>query len=149
MPSTLIRDGRIQEGDDAVLVPLALWPQHRGEPRTGVLLEPADDPATLQADLAGIPVIAVNFPKFTDGRGYSIAFLLRKRFGYRGELRAVGDVQRDQFFYMQRAGFNAFLLKDGKDPQAALASLRDFTIPYQASADARAPMFRLREGGPQ
>jgi uncharacterized protein (DUF934 family) len=149
MSSALIRDGRIEEADDAVLVPLAQWPAHRGEAHVGVLLEPADDPATLQADLASIPVIAVNFPKFTDGRGYSIAFLLRKRLGYRGELRAVGDVQRDQFFYMQRAGFNAFLLKDGKDPQSALTSLRDFTTPYQTSADGRAPVFRLREGGPR
>jgi uncharacterized protein (DUF934 family) len=147
--SALIRDGRIEEADDAVFVPLAQWPEHRGEPHVGVLLEPADDPATLQADLASIPAIAVNFPKFTDGRGYSIAFLLRKRFGYRGELRAVGDVQRDQFFYMQRAGFNAFLLKDGKDPQSALTSLRDFTTPYQTSADGRAPVFRLRTGAPR
>ena len=149
MPSALIRNGRIEEPDDAVLVPLAEWPTMRGKPHVGVLLEPADDPAALSADIDSIPVIAVNFPKFTDGRGYSIAFLLRKRLGYRGELRAVGDVQRDQFFYMQRAGFNAFLLKDGKDPHRALASLRDFTTPYQTSADGRAPVFRLRTGAPR
>jgi uncharacterized protein (DUF934 family) len=148
MPSALIRDARIVEVDDVTLVPLADWPAHRGEPRVGVLLEPADDPAVLASDIAAIPVIAVNFPKFTDGRGYSIAFLLRKRLGYQGELRAVGDVQRDQFFYMQRAGFNAFLLKDGKDPHSALASLRDFTTPYQTSADGRSPVFRLRTGAP-
>lgn len=149
MPSALIRDGRIDEADDALFVALSEWPQHRGRPRVGVLLEPGDDPATLEGDIANIPVIAVNFPKFTDGRGYSIAFLLRKRLGYRGELRAVGDVQRDQFFYMQRAGFNAFLLKDGKDPANALTSLRDFTTPYQASADGRPPVFRLRTGAPR
>ena len=148
MPSVLIRNGRIDEADDARLVSLSEWPLHRGRPGVGVLLEPADDPAVLEGDIASIPVIAVNFPKFTDGRGYSIAFLLRKRLGYRGELRAVGDVQRDQFFYMQRAGFNAFLLKDGKDPQGALASLRDFTTPYQACADGRSPVFRLRTGAP-
>ena len=149
MPSTLIRDGRIVELDDTVLVSLADWPARRGEPHVGVLLDPADDPAALAPDVATIPVIAVNFPKFTDGRGYSIAFLLRKRLGYPGELRAVGDVQRDQFFYMQRAGFNAFQLKDGKDPASALASLRDFTTPYQSSADGRSPVFRLRTGAPR
>ncbi len=79
MPSALIRNGRIDESDDAVLVPLAEWPAHRGKPRVGVLLEPADDPVALSADVATIPVIAVNFPKFTDGRGYSIATLLRRR----------------------------------------------------------------------
>ena len=146
MPSALIRNGRIDEADDVVLVPLAQWPARRGEPRVGVLLDPVDDPAALCGDLASIPVIAVNFPKFTDGRGYSIAFLLRKRLGYKGELRAVGDVLRDQFFYMQRAGFDAFLLKDGRDPKGALASLRDFSTPYQASADGRLPVFRLRTG---
>ena len=95
MPSALIRNGRIDEADDVVLVPLAQWPARRGEPRVGVLLDPVDDPAALCGDLASIPVIAVNFPKFTDGRGYSIAFLLRKRLGYKGELRAVGDVLRE------------------------------------------------------
>jgi uncharacterized protein (DUF934 family) len=130
-----------------VIVPLALWSARRaellaGNTPVGVQLGPADVPAVLGDDLARLAVIAVHFPKFSDGRGYSIAYQLRRRLGYRGELRAVGDVQRDQLFYLSRSGFDAFVLKEGLDARAALASLRDFSATYQSAADGRAPRFR-------
>ena len=85
-----------------VIVPLALWQAERAallaRGDVGVWLAPADDPAVLADDVAALPLIAVDFPKFTDGRGYSIARLLRERYGFAGELRAIGDVLRDQLF---------------------------------------------------
>ena len=95
----------------------------------------------LAADAATLPLIAVEFPKFTDGRGYSIGRLLRERFGFRGELRAIGDIQRDQLYYLHQVGFDAFAVRDDKDAQEALRSLRDFSDGYQ-STNRRTPWFR-------
>jgi len=143
--------------DAAVLVPLALWHEHRdvllerraAGARLGVQLAPDDDPAGLATDLATnltrIALIAVEFPQFTDGRGYSTARLLRERHGYRGELRAVGDVQRDQLFYMVRCGFDAFVLRADKDPVKALSAYHDFSEAYQAAVDQPVPLFRRRD----
>jgi uncharacterized protein (DUF934 family) len=89
-------------------------------------------------------LIAVNFPQFTDGRGYSIARLLRERYSWRGELRAIGDVLRDQLFYLARCGFDAFMLREGQDAQAALAAFNDFSEGYQASVERPQPLFRRR-----
>jgi uncharacterized protein (DUF934 family) len=107
-----------------------------------VRLEPADDPAAVS--LEGVTRIEVNFPKFGDGRGYSIARLLRERHGYRGELRAVGEVTRDLLAYMEACGFDAFLLRDGEDAARALAGFEDFSEAYQASAAQPLPLFRRR-----
>ena len=107
-------------------------------------LEPHEDPAALAARLASAARVEVNFPKFTDGRGYSQARLLRERYGYTGELRAVGDVQRDQLFYLSRMGFDAFLLREGEDARAALAALTEFSETYQASVERPQPLFRRR-----
>ncbi len=130
-----------------VLVPLSLWTSARdallARGNVGVWLAPTDDPATLADDTARLPAIAVDFPAFTDGRGYSTARLLRERYGYTGELRAVGDIQRDQLAYLVQAGFDAFALAEGRDPQAALASLADFTDGYQHTG-LRTPWFRRR-----
>jgi uncharacterized protein (DUF934 family) len=107
-------------------------------------LEPGDDPAAFAGRLAAAGRVEVNFPKFTDGRGYSIARLLRERHGYRGELRAVGDIRRDQVFYLSRVGFDAFLLRDGEDAVDALAALGEFSEAYQASVERPLPLFRRR-----
>jgi uncharacterized protein (DUF934 family) len=127
------------------IVPLAFWceaqAQLRGRVDIGVWLAPADDPALLANDTAALPLIAVDFPKFADGRGYSIGRLLRERFSYKGELRAVGDIARDQLYFLYQVGFDAFLLRDGKDAQDALRSLHDFSDGYQLT-NRRTPWFR-------
>jgi uncharacterized protein (DUF934 family) len=94
-------------------------------------LQATDDPAAFADRLAGIAVLAVNFPKFSDGRGYSIGRLLRDRHGYKGELRAVGEVARDHLQLMAECGFDAFELREGEDVGEALAGFEDFSRFYQ------------------
>jgi uncharacterized protein (DUF934 family) len=132
-----------------VLMPLASWLQDRAEllarrGPVGVWLAPDDDPAALAPDLALLSLVAVHFPKFADGRGYSTAALLRTRYGYRGELRAFGDLGRDQLFHLARCGFDAFKLAPHHDPVVALAAFADFSVRYQGSVDDPAPLFRKR-----
>ena len=118
-------------------------PQNPPSSKERVLrLEPADDPATVA--LEGVTRVEVNFPKFGDGRGFSIARLLRERYGYRGELRAVGHITRDLLFFLESCGFDAFELREGEDPRAALASFEDFGESYQASPARPVPLFRRR-----
>ena len=147
---TLVREaGSLADLPEAtpVIVPLALWRAARAalvaRGDAGVWLAPADDPAAVAPDVRRLPVIAVEFPACTDGRGYSTARLLRERYGYAGELRAVGDVGRDQLYALRQAGFDAFAVGDGKDAAAALAGLADFSDGYQATA-LRTPWFRRR-----
>lgn len=145
------RSARVEpdDWDEAALLTLGQWKERRaellarGEP-IGIRLEPADDPAELAPDVDRIRLIAIHFPRFADGRGYSCAALLRTRYGYGGELRAVGDVGRDQIFYLKRCGFDAFALPPHRDPHAAVASLSDFSLRYQGSADDPLPLFRRR-----
>jgi uncharacterized protein (DUF934 family) len=132
-----------------VIVPLTAWRAQRRallerDGRFGVWLAGADDPAEIAGDLDHFGVIAVRFVPFTDGRGYSSARLLRERYGWRGELRAIGDIQRDQIHCLARCGFDAFELREGEDAQAALAAFDDFSEAYQAAADRREPLFRRR-----
>jgi uncharacterized protein (DUF934 family) len=144
------QDGEQDEQSTGVLIALALWleqPQQRRAAMRGpfgVVLQGSDDPAVLAADLARIPVIAIQFARFNDGRGYSIARLLRQRYGYRGELRAIGDVLRDQLFYMKRVGFDAFELRADQDVETALRAFGDFSETYQAAADQPLPLFGRR-----
>ena len=132
-----------------LIVPLKVWlaecdaltgPQRK----LGVWLDSHEDPAELAEDVDHLQLIAVNFPTFKDGRGYSIAYSLRNRYGYTGELRAIGDVLRDQMFYMQRVGFNAFQVRADKDIHDAVKALHDFSNVYQASTDQSEPLFRRR-----
>jgi len=107
-------------------------------------LEPTDEPAAFADRLGTAARVEVNFPKFGDGRGYSIGRLLRERYGYRGELRAVGHITRDLLFYLESCGFDAFELRPGEDPQQALAGFDDFSEAYQASVARPLPLFRRR-----
>jgi uncharacterized protein (DUF934 family) len=132
-----------------LIVPPGLWRLRREDllgrtGRVGVRLEPHDHPAGIAADLAHFALVAVHFPKFGDGRGFSIARLLRERYGYAGELRAIGQVGRDHLYFMEQCGFDAFLLREGEDPQEALGAFRDFSEAYQASSARRRPLFRRR-----
>jgi uncharacterized protein (DUF934 family) len=109
-------------------------------------LEPTDDPASFADRLGRAARVEVNFPKFGDGRGYSIARLLRERYGYKGELRAVGEVVRDHLYYMENCGFDAFLLREGEDAEEALTGFKDFSEAYPASVTRPVPLFRRRIG---
>lgn len=134
------------------IVPLKVWLAQRealsGRNDIGVWIASDERPEALKDDIARFTVIAVDFPKFMDGRGYSIAYNLRARLGYSGELRAIGDVLRDQLFYMQRVGFNAFAVRADKDIHDALKGLTDFSEPYQAALDIKAPLFaRVQDRG--
>ena len=133
-----------------VIFPLAVWQARKTEivschKRIGLLLQPDDRVEDVAGDLEYFIVIAVNFPKFVDGRGYSTASLLRQRYHYQGELRAVGDVLHDQLFFMKRVGFDSFALKDGKNAEYALAAA--FTVfgdAYQGATTQPQPAFRRR-----
>jgi len=135
-----------------VIVPLALWKARReewiarGEP-VGVWLKPDEEPAAIAPDLEHLAIVAVHFPKWGDGRGYSSGTLLRSRHGYRGELRAFGDLGRDHLLFLARCGFDSFRLGERHDPEAALASFGDFTLAYQGAVDDPAPLFRRRAAG--
>ena len=135
------------EGD--VIVPLKLWLARRDAlavraGRTGVWLDSLDSAEALAADVKRLPLIAVNFPVFSDGRGYSTARLLRERYFYTNELRAIGDVGRDHLLNMQRCGFDAFALRDGEDADSALEAFDELPVAYQASVVEPQPLFRRR-----
>lgn len=137
-----------------VLVPFALWQAERAalvaaktKDELGVWLAPDSEPAELAADFGAISLIAVDFPRFADGRGYSIGRLLRERHGWTGELRAIGDVLRDQLFQMYRCGFNAYATRQDRNIHDALKGLTVFSETYQASVDNPLPLFRRHERG--
>lgn len=139
----VVRDEGEAPIDGACVLPLATWLASGQGDERGVLLAPTDDPAALAPHLSRVPLIAVDLPTFSDGRGYSIAALLR-RVGYRGELRAVGDVLVDQVFMLRRVGFTSFALRADQDEGAAVAALQTYSDAYQAAADQALPYFRRR-----
>ncbi len=130
-----------------VIVSLARWRREpatlreRGEP-VGVRLPNTVNVADLAADLPALALVALEFPKFTDGRAYSQARLLRERYGYRGEIRAVGDVLRDQLRFMARSGFDAFELRADRNLEDALEAFDEFSDSYQPAADQPLPLYR-------
>lgn len=133
-----------------VIFPLAVWQARKAEiischKRIGLLIQSNERIEDVADDLDYFVIIAINFPKFVDGRGYSTAALLRQRYHYQGEIRAVGDVLHDQLFYMQRVGFDSYALKDGKDVVYALQKgFTTFGEAYQAATDQPQPYFRRR-----
>ena len=149
LPKDVTLDG-LSNCDD-LIVPLQLWLDHAHALKArdgglGIWLD-SDEPVEEIADeLENFQVIALNFPAFTDGRHYSSARLLRDRYGYKGEIRAIGDVLRDQLFYMRRCGFDAFAVRPDRDPYDALEGLNDFSVTYQSAADEPLPLFRRRQG---
>lgn len=137
----------IPEGTPA-LIPADLWlagyEHFTGREEIGVWFDSHDEPEILDGKVNELPLIAVNFPRFVDGRGYSIARLLRERFGYSGELRAIGDVLLDQLQFMKRCGFDSFVLRADKDIAKAAKCLNFFSQTYQAATDTDLPLFRRR-----
>jgi uncharacterized protein (DUF934 family) len=128
-----------------IIVPLNYWLEHRDQLRArgdvGVWLASDQPPAPLADDLANLPVVAIDFPLFTDGRGFSYGRTLREHFNYQGEVRAIGQFIRDQLYYLSRCGFDAYAIET-TDPEKALASLNDFSSSYSASIDQPLPWFR-------
>jgi uncharacterized protein (DUF934 family) len=109
-----------------------------------VWLDANEGPEAIAGEVERFAVIAVNFPKFGDGRGYSIARLLRERCSFKGELRAIGDVLHDHLYFMEQCGFDAFALRDDQDAQEALSVFGTFSDGYQTSALRPTPLFRRR-----
>jgi len=137
-------DAVVPEGK--VIVPLTVWQAQRdalaSRAAIGVWIASDERPEALKGELEKFAVVAVDFPKFTDGRGYSIAYNLRMRLGYTGELRAIGDVLRDQLFAMQRVGFDAYATRQDRSIHDALKGLTTFSEVYQTSVDIKSPLFR-------
>ena len=128
-----------------IIVPLSYWLDQREallqRGNVGVWLNSDQAPAPLADDLPVIAVVAIDFPLFTDGRGFSYGRALREHFGYKGEVRAVGQFIRDQLYYLTRCGFDAFAIETA-DPEKALASFDDFSDAYSAGIDQPLPWFR-------
>ena len=141
-------DQTLQLPEGPCLVPAAHWlansNQYAGNPAIGLWLDSHEEPELIAEHVDELPLIAVNFPKFSDGRGYSTARLLRERFGYRGELRAIGDVLLDQLQFMKRCGFDSYALRPDKDISKAPRCLNFFSNAYQAATDNDEPLFRRR-----
>ena len=142
-------DGTLTLPASPVLASLATWQAFREQllkhPHAkGVHLKPDQFADDIASDLAHFELVAIEFPGFADGRGYSTALTLRGRLGFRGELRAIGDVFKDTVFYQQRCGFNAFAIKDGKNAEDALKGLETFSTPYQGTATEASPLYRRR-----
>lgn len=160
MPATLINQTQILDNDwiavegteipteGKVIVELATFLQdadnllQRGN--VAVLLKGDEQPELLVPYLSKLPLLCVNFPAFTDGRGYSIARLLRERFAYQGDIRAIGDVLIDQLFFMRRCGISSYLLKEGLSAEKALGYFKTIGESYQTAVDLPEPLFRRR-----
>lgn len=115
--------------------------------RIGVRVEPDEAVEALAYDLPRLAVVALAFPKWRDGRAFTSATLLRKRLNFAGEIRAVGDVLRDQAGFMVRCGFDAFEPADGSVPEIWAAEVHRHRHVYQRAVDARPPAFAEREEG--
>ena len=133
-----------------VLVSFEQWQSQRdallarGTP-LGIRLRSDQPPELIADDVQHFALIALEFPKFRDGRAYSYARLLRERYGYKGELRAVGDVLLEQLFFMLRVGFDALDVQQSPDPVAAFqTAVSDFSVWYQPTADGRKTAMQLR-----
>ena len=151
-----IADPFIRVADDAeipasgpLLVTLAVWQDHweqlvRRKDPIGVQLASDEHPDIIADDVDQLALIALEFPTFRDGRAYSYARLIRDRYGFTGELRAVGDVLPDQLHYMERVGFNEFELSGEHGLEDYLRADKDFSVWYQSSNDNRLSAIRRR-----
>jgi uncharacterized protein (DUF934 family) len=145
----LLKAGEPLPPNGDVIVPLALWSERKEalaarHGRTGVWLDSGEDPEALAGDLGRLPIVALNFRSFGDGRSFSSARLLRERHGYHGELRAIGQVIRDWLLFMERCGIDSFLLREDEDVDNALEAFNELSDAYQASAVEPLPLFRRR-----
>ncbi|MEH6557090.1 MAG: DUF934 domain-containing protein [Oceanicoccus sp.] len=158
MPNKIIKDGTITDDqwllldqdatdvpDGPVIVPLSLWESEKealaGRKALGIWLNSDESPERIASDLENFDLVAINFPVFVDGRGFSYGRDLREKYGYQGEVRAIGEFIRDQLFFLKRCGFNAFALT-GVDLEPALETFNDFSDSYQSAIDQPEPYFK-------
>jgi len=140
----------IPEGN--VLVPFSVWRANKdalasrvSQGEVGLLIathEAIEDVITEVKDINAFALVAVYLERFADGRIFTIGNLLRTRYGFKNELRAVGDVLRDQLFFLKRSGFNSYLIRADRSALEALESLKDFSQPYQGAVDIQQPAWR-------
>lgn len=141
-PWTLLREPESPRPLGMLILPLAHWLE---SPSTdAVWLGPDDEVESLVPWLTSLPLIALDFPSFRDGRAYSQAYLLRSRFGWAGELRAIGDVLRDQLSHMRQCGFDSFAVREDKSAEDALKGLAGMSVLYGRSVIEPRPLFRRR-----
>jgi uncharacterized protein (DUF934 family) len=161
----LIKDGEVAQdtwrtlsddesviGNGPIIISFERWrdardalKRHNGP--LGIRMKSDQPPALIADDIERFDLIALEFPTLQDGRAFSYARLLRERHGFKGELRAVGDVYKDQLYFMQRCGFSSFELPAGRDPEDAKAALKSFSVVYAPAADGATPAY-LQRGKP-
>jgi uncharacterized protein (DUF934 family) len=144
----LADDEPVPEGRP-VIVSFERWSTSNGDisghnAPLGVRMRPDQPPSLIAQDVGRFDLIALEFPMLADGRSFSHARLLRRRLSFTGELRAVGQVFQDQMFFMKRCGFDSYELPPGRNPDAAIAALDDFSVAYQVGADEIQPAYRRR-----
>lgn len=140
-------DAAIPQGN--VIYPFSYWQDNRDvllerDSLHAVWVDGDIETEDLLSDIGHFSIIALDFPAFKDGRSYSHARLLRDRYDYKGDLRAIGDVLRDQIFFMHRCGISSYEVREDKDAEDALKGFEEFTVRYQAAADDAVPIYKLR-----
>jgi uncharacterized protein (DUF934 family) len=140
----VLREGGAFDPAQATLLPLGAYLHEAPGDSLGVWLAPDDDARALRERIGRVPLVAIEFPKFADGRGYSLATRLRTQLKYAGELRALGEILVDQLFMLRRVGFSSFALRADQSLAAARAALGRYSDAYQTASDATLPAFRRR-----
>lgn len=153
-PWTVVVDGAALPADGALLVSYATWSDNRDvllcrNAPLGIRLDSDQSPALIANDLDRFDLVALDIPVFKDGRAYSYARLLRERYGYAKELRAIGNVLRDQFHFLHRCGFDTFEVADGAAVDAWRDALSEISHAYQPAADSRRSILALRRAARQ
>lgn len=140
-------NAELPDGD--IIVPYTYWKNNRDQlldrkQDFGVCVKGDDIIEEVADDIEHFKLIALDFPEFKDGRSYSHARILRDRYGYQGELRAVGDILRDQLFFLRRCGFNSYQVREDKNIEDAVKGFADFSVTYQTAADGALPVYKNR-----
>lgn len=151
-PWTFVADDETMPDASPTMLSLERWKAARGElagrnTPVGIRLRSDQGPEEIADDVHRFDVIALEFPTFKDGRAYSSARLLRDRYGYGGELRAVGNVLRDQLMFMVRCGFDSFELDKDEDAGSWTGAIDEIDVVYQSASDDRTPVPALRQRG--
>ncbi|HEY0963985.1 MAG TPA: DUF934 domain-containing protein [Pseudomonadales bacterium] len=147
LPRDATVETALAAASEHIIVNALLWGEHKaalkqGGKQVAVWLDSDQTVDLIAADLAELPLVALNFPGFMDGRAYSTSVLLRRHCGYSGEIRAIGDVLRDQLFYMKRCGFTMFDLKDSVKLEDAQRAFSDYSGTYASTVEEPQPLFR-------